>query len=390
MSEDGPSQPRLAAALGYLTATRLLVNTLHRFVFPFLPAIARGLGISLGQAGLLISARNLAGAAAPLTVGVGSRGGGRRVVTSGLVLLVVGAALASVSAGLIAALVAFVFLGLGKPTFDVGQQTYLSDRTPYHLRARYLSTVELTWAGGLLLGGPAAGWLISRFGWQAPFVAVGVGLAVALALVARVLAPGPSRPPGRRATLQLEPAARSLLGVALLFSLATELVFIVFGAWLEEDFGLSLIGLGGVATVIGLAELAGEGTTIAFTDRLGKRRAVAVGLVISIVSFAALGAASGRFAVGIALLAIGLFGFEITIVSTIPLASEVDPADRSRYLALLVFAVSIGRAAGAGLGPWLFERGGFATNTIVAAALLVVALATLLRWVPEPDHPRPE
>ena len=46
----------LGTAIAFLTFTRLVVNTAHRFVFPFLPAISRGLGISLEQGGLLMSA----------------------------------------------------------------------------------------------------------------------------------------------------------------------------------------------------------------------------------------------------------------------------------------------------------------------------------------------
>ena len=33
-------------AITYLTGTRLVINSAHRFVSPFLPTIARGLGIS--------------------------------------------------------------------------------------------------------------------------------------------------------------------------------------------------------------------------------------------------------------------------------------------------------------------------------------------------------
>ena len=50
----------LKGSLAYLVATRLVLNTAHRFAYPFLPAISRGLGISLSQGGLLMSARSLA------------------------------------------------------------------------------------------------------------------------------------------------------------------------------------------------------------------------------------------------------------------------------------------------------------------------------------------
>ena len=60
------TEPRhLRLSIAYLTATRLALNTAWRFTYPFLPAISRGLGISLSQAGLLLSSRSVAGLATP-------------------------------------------------------------------------------------------------------------------------------------------------------------------------------------------------------------------------------------------------------------------------------------------------------------------------------------
>ena len=64
----------LRASLAYLIAARLVLNTAHRFAYPFLPAISRGLGITLEQGGLLLSARALAGLATPLVVATAGRG----------------------------------------------------------------------------------------------------------------------------------------------------------------------------------------------------------------------------------------------------------------------------------------------------------------------------
>ena len=51
-----------------------MLNTAHRFAYPFLPAISRGLGITLEQGGLLMSARAVAGLATPLVVATVGRG----------------------------------------------------------------------------------------------------------------------------------------------------------------------------------------------------------------------------------------------------------------------------------------------------------------------------
>ncbi len=365
-----------------LTVTRLVVNTAHRFVYPFLPAIARGLGVSLGGAGFLVSARWLAGLATPVVVGVVGRGERRRrLAVAGALLFVVGAGVTAATNVYAGAMVGFVLMGIAKPAFDIAAQTYVADRTPYATRARYLGILELTWAGGLLVGAPAAGLLIDRYDWNAPFWALAAAMAVLAAALAWVLDPDTGGDGVALGRLRLSSPAVALLVVGGLFSTAAELIFVVFGAWLEEAYGLSLLALGGAATVVGLSELTGEGAVLAFTDRIGKRRSVAIGLGVSITGYALLAFEPGGLAVGVGLVAMALLGFEFTIVSAIPLATEVVPGARARYLAWFAVAMGAGRAAGAALGPRLFDTFGLAGNALVAVVLDILAFGVLAAWL---------
>ncbi|MEX1207239.1 MAG: MFS transporter [Acidimicrobiia bacterium] len=369
----------LRGSIAYLFATRLVINTGYRFVFPFLPAISRGLGVSLEQAGLLVSARSLTGVATPLVVSAIGRGERRIRLTVGGALLFAAGAAVTASTGLYAgALVGFILMGLGKPAFDAAAQAYIADRTPYEKRARYLSIIELTWAGGLLIGAPAAGVLIDRLGWESPFWVTAVLVGCGALLAPLLLDPDARGRVARPGRLRLTRSAVAVLVMALLFSLAAETTVIVYGAWLENEFALSLAALGLASLVIGLAELAGEGVVLAFADRIGKRRMVAMGMAVSAAGFVALGALSGGLVPGLTALAIAFIAFEITVVATIPLATEVVPGARSRYLALLTVAISLGRAAGDALGPALFEWGGLVANTTVSAVAGAASLLVLL------------
>jgi len=368
----------LRGSIGYLFATRLAINTGFRFVFPFLPAISRGLGVSLEQAGLLVSARSLTGVATPLVVSAIGRGERRVRLTVGGALLFAAGSAVTAAAGIYAGAIAgFVLMGLGKPAFDAAAQSYIADRTPYERRARYLTIIELTWAGGLLVGAPAAGLLIDRFGWEAPFWVIAILVGSGAVLAPLVLDPDARGKVARPGRLRITRSATAVLGMALLFSLAAETTIIVYGAWLEDEFALSLAALGVASTVIALAELAGEGAVLAFADRMGKRRMVAFGLAVASTGFLALGAVGGGLVPGLVALSVAFIAFEITIVATIPLATEVVPAARSRYLALLTVAISLGRAAGDAVGPILFEWRGLAANTTVSAVAGVLALVVL-------------
>jgi len=385
---SSPSRRSLGPALALLSGARLVVNIGQRFVYPFLPAIARGLGVSLQAAGFLVSARWAVGLATPAVVSIAGRGERRRrVAMLGLLLFASGAAMTAATGVYVGALFGFVLMGLGKPSYDVSAQAYVADRTPYERRARYLSVMELTWAGGLLIGAPLAGWLITRFGWASPFWLLAALALAAAALIPFVLERDQTGDHKATAPLRMDRQSIALLVAVALFVFGSELVFVTFGAWLEASFGLTLLGLSGAAVWIGASELAGEGTALLFTDRIGKRRAVIGGLLISIAGYAALVVAPEVLGIGLALLALALYGFEFTIVSAIPLATEVRPEARARYLAWFVVAMSLARTAGAATGLPLFDRFGLPAVAGLAAVVDVAAIVVISTQLSEsPGH----
>jgi predicted MFS family arabinose efflux permease len=371
-------------ALAFLTLLRLVVNSAHRFVYPFLPAIGRGLGISLEQAGLLVSARWAAGLGTPAIVAVLGRGERRRrLLAVGLALFAVGAATTAATNVYAGAIVGFVLMGIAKPLYDVAAQSYLADRLPYAVRARYMSVMELTWAGGLLVGAPAAGWLIASAGWRAPFWVVASIAAVAVAVLAVAVEDDGELPAAPTGAPGWDRSALAFLLAVALFAAAAEVMFVVLGAWLEDGFGVSLLALGGLATFVALAELGGEGSVLAFADRLGKRVAVAAGLVVAASGFVGLAIFHRSLGWGIAAAMVAFFGFEVTIVGAIPLATELRPGARARFLSWMVVAMAIGRSVGAATGARLFTAYGLPANALLAAAANLVALWMFLAWVRE-------
>lgn len=404
--------------LGVILLSRWALNLQFRVVYPFLPAISRGLGVPLATASLLLTIRSAVAAASPIYGFLADRYGRRRMMYAGIIALIIGASLVAVAPGLGLVLVAFAVLGFAKASFDPAAQAYVGDAVPYARRGRVMGILELPWALAWLVGVPTAGFLIAQAGWRAPFWVIG-GLGVASLLALRFVAPqcghpDPAHPPshaavgaspgiskeapqdsptGRRTSDLLRGSLKPLLtrralpalAVTLLLMLANENISIVYGAWLEQEFGLALGVLGLASIVVSLADLAAEGLSAGLVDGLGKRRAVLGGLGLNVVAYLALPVLAGSL--GSALLGVTLvfFTFEFSIVALLPLISELTPGARGTMLALNVTAMSIGRLLGSLTAPYLWKTGGLPFNAAFSALIILLAAGVLWLGVRETE-----
>jgi MFS transporter, DHA1 family, inner membrane transport protein len=379
---DRFTRTEVRAALVAVLVARTAVNAGMRVVYPFLPAIARGLGISLAAAGALLALRSLVGLAAPLVARVVESTGRRTLMLVACGALTAGCLVIAGAPGVAVAAVGFALLGLAKPAFDVPMQAWFGDRVPYARRGRVLGTTELTWALSLLVTVPVSGVLIARFGWQAPFLLVAaMGIIGALA-VGRLLA---SDRPAHRVPrpLRLTRARIAMVGVVLLYSVAAEVVFVVYGAWLEDDLALTVTAIGLFTIIVAAAELTGEGAVAAFADRVGLRRSVFAGLAATAVAYLSLGLVGGSLVAAVAVVLVWFIGFEVTIVASVPFVSELAVESRDRMLSLVVATIAGARAIGALVAPPVYAAGGIAAAGMLAAGLVVLA-ALLLLFVPVP------
>jgi predicted MFS family arabinose efflux permease len=376
----------LGPALATLVLLKLVVNTALRFVYPFLPAIARGLGIDLTQAGMLVSVRWASSLTTPAVMTFsGDVHRTRRLLVAGLTMFGTGSIVTAWTGAFVGAVIGFALAGLAKPMIDIGSQLYVSERVPYRRRARHLGVLEVSWAGGLLVGAPAAGWLIDRWSWEAPFWVLGslglVGIGLALLFLDR----HDEAASGRATRAPDSPSGQVmlLLGTITLFGFAHEGVLVTLGGWLEGSFAMTLLALGGVGTLLGVSELAGEGAMVAFTDRIGKRNSLALGLGVGCVCLFALAFWSEAVAPALTALAFATVALEFGYISVIPLMTELRPRGRTRILALSVVANGLGRMAGDFVSPRLFTSGGMRLVTIVAAGVVLCAVILVLVGVRE-------
>ena len=374
------------------TATRVVLNTMFRMVYPFLAVFARGIGVDLTTISLAMTLRSFTGVFSPFLASIGDSRGRKVGMLSGLAVFITGLIVVMIWPTFPAFLAALILSMLGKYIYDPSMQAYLGDRVAYQRRGRVLAITELSWSFSFLIGVPLMGFLIARYGWRAPFPVLSLLGILAFGVLAWMIpfdAVRPDKKVGFRTNVKkmvAYPPVLAGLAMAMLFSAANETINLVFGIWLESSFGLIIAALGAAAAVIGLSELGGESLAAAFTDRIGKPMAIGIGVALNCLAallLPILGTSTAGAVVGLFFF---YLTFEFALVSSVPMMTEVMPAARATMMAFTTASVSVGRAIGALLASPLFLFGEASASipdilpNALAAILLNAAALVALRY----------
>ncbi len=326
----GESRLQLIVKIVVVVICRLVLSTARRFAYPFAPVLSRGLGVPLTSITSLIAV-NWATSLLGIFFGpMADRFGYRKMMVFGLVMLTVGMFAGGFFPLYGVILVTLFLAGLGKIVFDPAVQAYVSERVPYNRRATAIGFLEISWAGSTLLGIPLIALLIDNVGWRSPFFAMGaIGLVGIIALVVlfppdeRLIAK-PRRSLSVKKVLPLivqDKASLGTLAYVFFFSAAIDNLFVVYGAWLEKAFSVSIVTLGMATGVIGMAELVGEILVATLSDRFGLKRVVMIGVTICIFTYGLLPFAGQSLLPALAGLFIHFLIFEFTIISSVALCT---------------------------------------------------------------------
>jgi MFS transporter, DHA1 family, inner membrane transport protein len=359
---------------------RFVLNTAFRMIYPFLSVFARGLGVEISVISGLVANRAIAGAVLPFIFLFIEPRGRKFGMLLGLGLFVLSMGIVALWPNLTTFGIGLVFALVGKAIFDPSLTSYVADHVSYERRGTAIGFLEFAWSLAFIVGIPAAGFLIARSTWSAPFPVLGVLGFIAFIYILLTLTDS-KRPVhhvdgifGNVKQILTTPTVLIAFSIWLFVGAANEVVNLMFGVWLEDSFRLQIAALAGASAIIGLSELGGEGFVTLFVDRVGKVRAAGYGIVanclaallLPIIGRTQLGALTGLFLFYIT--------FEFTIVGIIPLMTEVMPNARATTLSFASAAQAIGRAIGALLAPSLYALGfSFVTGAAVIFNLLGLA-----------------
>ncbi|MFV2039485.1 MAG: MFS transporter [Acidimicrobiales bacterium] len=378
---DGSRLPR-----GFLmvAVARFLSNVSFRLVFPFLPLISAGLGVSLATMGGALGARDLTGVVSPALGRAADRRGHANAMAAGMAVLAVALTVQGASGGLVLFTLALIGVSLAKSLFDVGSVAWVSDAVPFSKRGRAIGFIEMSWALAFVIGMPAAALIIGVTTWRSPFfLAAGACALMAITIHARL--PRPVRGRVVAAKLTWSRAIGGGVGALGLMGIAHSVMLVSFAAWLEDEHALSVSGLGLTAIVIGLAELGGSGGSASLSDRFGLSRSVQVSLALAVPASLLVPAGSTSLVVAFAVMAGYFLVVEFAIVAMISLFSELDRDARGTVIGVAFAAFTVGHAVGAVLGTQLYERWGMSVNAVVMAAAFGIASSLVYVFIGDPD-----
>ena len=369
---------------------RMINFTGIRMVFPFLTLISRGLGTTVEMISVAVSFSALATVFAPFFAQIGERYGKRAGMLSGVLIVVIAGLIIQITQNYVGIFIGMILLQLATNIFSPAMQAYISENIPFEKRGTALSLTELGWPLSYLVIVPLIGLVIEEWGWSIFYLIISATALVFMALVALQVEKQPvSMHLTQRYKLPFKEifhAKNAVWGLLIGFCLVSGNIIIqlVFAVWLESAFQASIAQVGIISSLIGAAELAGILLSAAFIDRIGKQRAITIGVGMGIaLALLAVFLPLNLISAGIWLVAFYFFS-EFTIVSALTLVSELYPQARNTYMAMYGVFCAVGFGVGSILAPIAFRL------TIIGnfgAALCLFSFAGICLLMIKLTHP---
>lgn len=391
-SQSSGTRPSWLLALLMVT---FAIGTDDFVVAGALPQLSRGLGVSEGTAGLLVTAFSLAYAiSAPFMAVVSSRIPPRRLLCVGLAVFAVLNFATAVAPSFEVLIALRVVTAVVAGTLSPAAFAIAGQRSRPDTQGRAIGTVAAGLTVSLAVGVPIGTWLSTRWGWHATFLAVGGFTLVALVFVLATL---PSLAPiaeagirdrlrALRSPVILACAGTTTIGACAGLMPYTYIAPITAAISGRTDLLTMFIATIGVAGALGAA-VGGH-----ITDRWGAdvgmiatfSSALLIVFVMVVVNVGVSAVWPGALVVLLAFWGIAAWGNNAPMnARTLQLAGSSG----TQAMALNTSGLYVGIAAGSAIGGHALDRFGATGPLIATLAIGVLGLlamaASVARW---PTH----
>ena len=358
-----------------------------------LPLISEDLGVSLGQAGMLVLFYSLAYAFGPPLLALLLGGVGRRRILAWSELALAVCALAIVLMPFFEGIVVIrTILAVAAGTYTGTAMATAAMLAPLGQRGRYMQVISMGQAIASLAGVPLGALLAAQLGWRFEYVALAImaGLA-SLALYKKLPRgmPGDTMTIGERLRVLRNPGIGTALLSTLIFMIGSAPLMVYISALLTAAHvgyeALPLVLLAG-----GIGAIACSATAGRMSDRFGSKRTATIsGLAVIAVMgvFVTLPFVPEGLALPALMLTVGAQGFVVRTYS-IAVAShmaQIAPTAVPVAISLNMSAFQIGMAIAAAVGGAVLDGYGAMTLPLIGAPLVALSLL-FWRRVPEGER----
>ncbi|MGJ7484025.1 MFS transporter [Variovorax sp. LT2P21] len=358
------------------------IGTGEFVIMGLLPEVARDIGVSIPQAGHVISAYALGVVIGAPVLAVLAAGWNRRALLIALMgIYALGNFASALAPGYLSLNLLRFLTGLPHGTYFGVAALVAATLAPAGQRARAVGLVMLGLTGATLVGVPIAAWLGQHFGWRAAFVFVGLIALLAMALLRRGVPDMPATAgasPLRELDALRRPQVWLTLGIGAIGFGGMFAVFSYIKPTLTEVAGLSVGHVPFVLALFGLGMVAGNLVGARLADKSLMR--TIGGLLVWSVAVLVLFVFAAQHVVTAAI-ATFLIGTVVAIGPALQIRL-MDVAGEAQTLAAALnhSAFNMANALGAWLGGLAISAGLGWTSTGWVGALLGVAGLGIFAW----------
>ncbi len=245
-------------------------------VSPLLPQISHAFGVTAPAAAAVVTAYVIVYAITGPPLGLlADRYPRKRSAVAGSIVFLLGNTACAFAPSLTSLVLARGLTGLGAAFAAPAIWAYLAERTASHQRGRAISLGASVYSLGQVLGVPFGALLAGFGGWQAPFLAVSVLMAVATFTLANRLESTPVTTPPRGLGALFRPwrSGEIRLGLISTFLLQAARLgaYSYIGILFAVRFGMGLSALGLVGLLVGAGSMVGSLCAGAAFDAMAER-----------------------------------------------------------------------------------------------------------------------
>ncbi|MFH8776223.1 MULTISPECIES: MFS transporter [unclassified Streptomyces] len=384
-----PGQRYALAALGL---GAFVIGTAELVIVGVLDLIADDMEVSVGTAGLLVTAYALGIAVGgPVVTALTIKMGRRRLLWLALAAFIAVNVVALTAAQFGVLLAARALTGVLHGVFLGAAAAVATGLVPAERRGRAVSLVFGGIAVSTVLGVPLGTWLGQMLGWRATFV--GVVVLCALALIATlwcVPEAGGGAPTGLAAQARraFAPRVLAMLGAGVLLMGAQFTAFTYLAPFVQDVTGVPGGRVGVFLLIFGVTSAIGTFAGGRFADR-NASGTLLVGNAVLVLALGALHVfGTSALLVAVALAAWGLVGMGVTPSLQLRIMSLAGEGG-NLAATLGASAVNAGIAAGAAFGGWVVAAHGLDQVSLAAMVVGIVALPATwaTRWLRVPGPP---